>query len=523
MSMRSLRKLILICLVICCISLLLAPIAWTAGNETKAQSNTVPIYVVLWFDTEDYILPASDDAALRLADILTSQGVKGTFKIVGEKARTLERRGRQDVIASLRCHDIGYHSNFHSVHPTPAERMRYMEWDEGVEEFDRTERGGLQDVQRIFGKTPVCYGQPGSSWAVQAYGAMKRWGMPLYLDESPHVGIQNQPFWYCGILNVLNLGEFVTRVELRQDSDLAKAENEFRSLTEKLQTRGGGLISVYYHPCEFIHQQFWDAVNFSRGANPPREAWKQPPMKSKAEIEQGFRNFEAYIEFLKKAPGVHFVTGSELPGLYGDETATREFTGSEILGLARAMQKEITFQTGSGFSLSPAEIFFILNSFTATYLEKQQIPSKVELKSIYGPKRGFAAELIMGPEGGVEGPVGPFSTSKKQFAATCFDVESALLTNGYIPSEIWIGAQCISPASYLATLAAAVEKLIQKVSIPETVVILPGNFTAGRYVAEDSPSIWKWEIFPMGFHSTKIMQLAKLQAWTVKPAILKAR
>ena len=28
-----------------------------------------PVYVVLWFDTEDYILPASDDAALKLARI----------------------------------------------------------------------------------------------------------------------------------------------------------------------------------------------------------------------------------------------------------------------------------------------------------------------------------------------------------------------------------------------------------------------------------------------------------------------
>src|SRR6202012_3996255 len=79
-----------------------------------------PVYIVLWFDTEDYMLPASDDAALRIADFLTQQGVRATFKVVGEKARVLEQRQRTDVIAALARHEIGYHSNTHSQQPTPA-------------------------------------------------------------------------------------------------------------------------------------------------------------------------------------------------------------------------------------------------------------------------------------------------------------------------------------------------------------------------------------------------------------------
>src|SRR5438067_8160896 len=82
-----------------------------------------PVYVVLWFDTEDYIEPASDDAALRIAKDLTALGVHATFKVVGEKARVLESRGRRDVIEALSKHAIGYHSNWHSVHPTPAEYL----------------------------------------------------------------------------------------------------------------------------------------------------------------------------------------------------------------------------------------------------------------------------------------------------------------------------------------------------------------------------------------------------------------
>src|SRR5215217_6167817 len=86
-----------------------------------AAADGSSVYVVLWFDTEDYLLPASDDAAKRLGEMLTRNGIRATFKVVGEKARTLERRGRTDVIDALKKHDIGYHANFHSVHPTPSE------------------------------------------------------------------------------------------------------------------------------------------------------------------------------------------------------------------------------------------------------------------------------------------------------------------------------------------------------------------------------------------------------------------
>lgn len=80
-------------------------------------SGKAPVYVVLWFDTEDYIDPAADDAALRIATDLTRLGVPATFKVVGEKARVLEARHRTDVIQALSRHAIGFHSNWHSVHP----------------------------------------------------------------------------------------------------------------------------------------------------------------------------------------------------------------------------------------------------------------------------------------------------------------------------------------------------------------------------------------------------------------------
>ena len=116
-------------------------------GAVKAAEN---VNVILWFDTEDYLLPADDDAAKRLAEMLTARGIRATFKVVGEKARTLERRGRGDVIAALKKHAIGYHSNLHSVHPTPTEYLAGCGWLDGVAEFTRREAGGAADVDGFF-------------------------------------------------------------------------------------------------------------------------------------------------------------------------------------------------------------------------------------------------------------------------------------------------------------------------------------------------------------------------------------
>src|ERR1039457_2198314 len=52
----------------------------------QVTSSEGPVYVLIWFDAEDYIQPQSDDAAKRLAVFLTQEGIPATFKVVGEEA-----------------------------------------------------------------------------------------------------------------------------------------------------------------------------------------------------------------------------------------------------------------------------------------------------------------------------------------------------------------------------------------------------------------------------------------------------
>src|ERR1051325_11205383 len=97
---------------------------------------------------------------------------------------------------------------------------------------------------------------------------------------------------------------------------------------------GGGIISIFSPPCEFVHEQFWDGVNFAKGANPPREEWKLPPMDSPAEQERRYKFLADLVTMLKSYDNVQFVTASQALELYRDRTQGNAFSKKEITEIA---------------------------------------------------------------------------------------------------------------------------------------------------------------------------------------------
>jgi hypothetical protein len=423
----------------------------------------------------------------------------------------LEARGRRDVVAALARHEIGYHSNTHSQQPTVAVYLQNAGWDDGRAEFYRRESQGVKDVQRIFGVTPVAYGQPGSAWAPQAYPALRDMGIGMYLDEADHVGIDDQPFYFDGMLNVFKMRSNLARMNLSGGPSLADGKAKFSEIADRLRSKEGGTISIYYHPNEWVHTEFWDAVNFSHGANPPRAEWKLPGTRPAAETEKAFQDFEEYVRFIKAQPGVRFVTATELMTIYADAAMTRTFDEHDILALAGAAQKEITFQKRNGYAVSAADVFSLLTTNMAGFVEHGEWPATSKLIPLYGPARPYVP------------PVGAARSASFRwdaFARAVSDTASFCATAHRMPDEIWIGSESLSPADYLATLAQVVDVARTSGKAAAEVLRREGHFTADRYVAADSTELWSWPIFPEGFHAPKIMELARLQAWTLKPALL---
>jgi hypothetical protein len=476
-------------------------------SQVRATEGSPPIYVILWFDTEDYILPASDNATLRLARFLTSELIRAIFKIVGERALSFERRGRTDIIEALKKHEIGFHSRWHSVPPTPAMYLSNLGWDDGVAEFDRREKPGFDDVKRMLGTAPTCYGQPGSSWGPQSYGAMKQWGINVYLDAGSHVRLGDKPYYYGDVLNFYKL-EHQLRARLDSLPALKEAEDRFLAARKKLQGEGGGIVSIFYHPCEFVHKEFWDGVNFKNGANPPRAEWREPPMKSPRETEIAFEIFENYIRFIKRFPDVKFVTATEAAQLYRDRARGRTFSAAELKKIAAAVNDNVTFQRHGEYTLAASEVFALLNDYVVEKTAGRN-PESIKLQGTpYGP----ANPVPLLAE--------PLSTDWSQFTRTAADVADFVRKQKRIPTAVWLGSSGVPPESYLNALAKVAVNLIDGKQTPQKIELRPARLAAADHVAADRPELWGWVIFPRGFRAPAMMDLAKRQAWTLKPAVL---
>jgi hypothetical protein len=500
--------------------ILFSTILFVTSRTEAVESGRVD--VILWFDTEDYLSLADDDACKRLAQMLTDRHIRATFKVVGEKARVLERRGRHDVIDALKKHDIGYHANFHSVHPTPSEYLADCGLLDGMAEFQRREGGGAADVRRVFGvDTLVCYGQPGSSWGSQAIAALKSIGVapsgtPCYVDEGDHVGLDHKPFWYAGALNVYHMGPNWTRMELHDPAAVEPAKQKVSAIARQLQQEDeGGLISIFYHPCEWIHQEFWDGVNFRRGANPPAEQWKAPPQRTAAETDAAFDRFGQYVDHIRSIPGVRFVTAGDLPSIYSDplrETGVPMEVLTQIAArLNSNAENGVDFMVISNRSYSVADQFELLVTAVNQLISGEAPPPQLVAKGLLGPD-GFP----------------PTSNDRTHidwaaFRMAAADVANVIRVEGRVPARVFIGPDPIPPTVFLVGLAKVYEyhqkqgalPLEKGIDLPRTVELLPA-----RHVAEDTPGIFGgWIIHKENFRAPKILEVARLQAWTLKPAI----
>ncbi|MGD0773669.1 MAG: hypothetical protein ABSC05_12675 [Candidatus Solibacter sp.] len=443
-----------------------------------------PVYVVLWFDTEDYVEPAADDAALHIARDLTGLGVRATFKVVGEKARVLEQRGRWDVVRALALHDIGYHSNFHSIPPAPSLYLRDLGFVEGAAEFERRERPGVADIQRIFGVLPSCYGQPGSSWAPQTNPALRRMGIPVYLDEGSQVGLDNQPFWYGGLLHIFHMGRFTMRAPLDGAAPPENSYQRFDRAASELAARGGGVISIYYHPTEFVTTEFWDAVNFAKGADRERVDWRRPHGRTEADSERCYAILHDYVAHMKNVPGVRFATAREMLQVYG---------GPAPLSVNRAriaehMAAKQTFLLTEKESLSAADMLLALLG--------------MDPRVVDGPATRMASTL--------HGDTIPRAAWERAKA----EAVSFIRLHQRLPAEVWFGSEKLSIGDFAATLAA-------DDGTSATAAIRRANLEFENYFSTDPKGAFSWAIHPEGFSAPELLELGRLQGWTLKPARLR--
>jgi len=288
---------------------------------------------------------------------------------------------------------------------------------------------------------------------------------------------------------------------------LADARSKLDSAVERLKDTGG-LISLYYHPCEFACAEFWDAVNFAHGQNPPREQWRPARLISATEAEARLTLFADLLDLALNHPDISVVDATQLLNCYRPERSGSPLPVSELARVAASLGGAITYASTSGGLLSPAEMLGGMVSVLARWASAGSLPAMVAAAAPLGPTER------RGDDSAGHAPAATIADAARVALA-------AVQRDGHIPASGSIAGREVGPAGLFAAAAAALQHLAAG-GAADGVVAYPGaRLLLEDAVGSDRRELWGWVIFPEGFSANDLVEFTRLQAWTLKPAELK--
>ena len=349
-------------------------------GQALARAEVKP-FVVVTFDTEDYVTPESehiDDIPKWLAETMTEEGVTGTFFVIGEKARSLEKRGRRDVIAAMAKHDIGSHTNFGSIHPTVTEELEKAGWDDGVTADASTRnRRASRSSKRIFGVPVTMLARHGGSYGPQLVAGLA--GLKAGYQGSPASLPGHDVVWFCNALNFSAQYAGFDDAYYRDDLfepvfDKLKAE-----LPERLKT--AQVLALFAgHPTKIRAEEFWD-LNFYGGKNTPPAEWRAPRLRPQESMVTAQKNFRRMMRWLKARDDIEITTYRVLMDLYSCQK--ENMTRDELRAIAAGALAAKALAPSEEFS--PAEAFSGLARAIAAYGKDGKLPTDLATIHASGP------------------------------------------------------------------------------------------------------------------------------------------
>ena len=261
-------------------------------------------YLVIAFDTEDYVHEYAADGALRDAELLTELGIRGSFNVVGRMAKALVKWGRQDVIDALKKHEINTHSLAHTYHPTINEYTDIADYDAALAEFLRQETECLEIIDEILDvrniKVAVPPGGNISSVAHYGYDIM---GIPFYAGDLLQDPVHGRPVYFCNVITV----PYNMSVDKRSREQML---SRFEEVCRQKQ-----VAVVCHHPQMSYTPEYVDFLDFNQ-ENVPEDQWKFYPQRPTEQTEQFYKDFRYMLEKLKADPEFRIVTFGELVDIY---------------------------------------------------------------------------------------------------------------------------------------------------------------------------------------------------------------
>ncbi len=468
------------------------------------------MYVYICFDVEDLVCPDADDPALDIAEALGDDGVTASLCVVGEKARLWERRGRWDVIAAAKRHDISLHTNLHSMHPVVGEYLADKGWADGVAEAVRQEGPGARDLTRIFGRPPTSWGTPGSSWSAQIPAATRRLGIPSNIYSGAHSG-QTGACWYAGQLCFSEYTYFPGGEDALCDD--AGFEAALPSLLQQLseaRDQGYACYGLFAaHPNRLRHTIFWDAVNFVQGYQTPPEEYKLVPRRDLTAYARGIKNLRRMVAAIRGLPGIEIVGVGPLAERF--QSGEGELTRAQLHDLARKIVDTGAISMEEPLA-SPAQTLDALLRASVQLADGWPVSRPVSLRTVLGP-----AELPPVLEHTV-------SISAQQGLYVAQDLVSRIGATGQLPTSVQLGGAQVGPGPLLRAVAAAY-LMLEGGREPSRLDLEPGAEEPAR-AAELAD--WRieqlrgWPPHPLDLPLDRMKLQTRLQYWSARPAQLRA-
>jgi hypothetical protein len=491
------------------IAIILAAAMGCRGRAEKPKP-----FLVVTFDTEDYISPEAehiDDIPKWLAETMTDEGVTGTFFVIGEKARSLEKRGRRDVIAAMARHDIGSHTNFGSIHPTVTEELEKAGWDDGVQLMSEQESAGIRELERIFGVPVKTLARHGGSYGPQLVAALGRLGAGY--QGSPASLPGHDVVWFCNALNFSAQYAGFDDAYYRDDLfepvfDKLKAELPERARTSEVLALFAG------HPTKIRAEEFWD-LNFYGGRNTPPSEWRMPRLRPRETMTTARENFRRMMRWLKGRDDIEITTYRALMDVYGvqKETMTRE----EVRDMASRALREKTLLPTDDFS--PAEAFAGLALSIIGYF---QVPE--------GPGGGAAAARSLPGDLRTEHPLGPreMPPTRPEIARVGIEdvcelarqAQELIRRDQVLPATLQVGNTRIGTGSLFGLFSAVYLDMDSGKLRPEYDVpaFEPYPRTNESKIVAEVEGYKTWPVHRPDLDMSRIVEFTRLQLWTLKPA-----
>ncbi|MBO5879590.1 MAG: hypothetical protein J6Q68_03465 [Clostridia bacterium] len=372
------------------------------------------------FDTEDYVNEHAAEGILRTANILKKANITGCYQIVSMLAEALTEWNRFDIIEELaKNHEIDYHSNRHSHHPTINEYTDISNYDLARRIFFDDESAGIYKVKTIFGvnKIPSAC-PPGNSTSYVARYAYADMGFGIYTGDQIFDAENHRPVFNA---NIVSLRYYVYLEEMLFDADKKAIEDFVEEISKK------DTVVLSHHPQMAYLATFCDLDNY-HGSNTPKEKWIKTACRTPEETEKFYENYEYLVSLVKNDSRFNVITYKELYENLKEEK--REITKETLLEVGAALSERF-FPVTAPNSFCISDVFLACR---ALLLGKK----KHVCKKVYG----FLSE--------------PYSV-KTETTVTKEELAMAaagIYTDTFLPEYLFAGDKKIGPADFIwATLA----------------------------------------------------------------------